>query len=86
VPHPLASHLAPLIDHDVAELREIVARWIVNEPSERERARYRRFGSELRALKTRILNRQYPPSEEEVEIALAAMLALAGRREESALE
>jgi len=86
MPHPLATTLAPIIDHDVEELREIVARWIVNEPSESERARYRRFGSELRALKLRILNRPCPPSEEEVEIALVAMLVLAGRNEEHVLE
>lgn len=79
MPHPLATHLAPLIDHDVQHLRSIVARWIVNEPSELERARYRRFGAELRALKQRIDARPSPPSEEEIEIALTALLALSGR-------
>ncbi|HLV20869.1 MAG TPA: hypothetical protein VKZ49_08300 [Polyangiaceae bacterium] len=78
--HPLATQLAPLIDRDVEELRQIVARWIVNEPCETERARYRAFGVELRALKSRILRRPIPPSEEEIEIALTALLALAGRR------
>jgi hypothetical protein len=77
--HPLASHLAPLIDQDVDDLRAIVAHWVVNEPSELERARYRRFGAELRALKRRIQARPTPPSEEEIEIALTALLALAGR-------
>jgi hypothetical protein len=77
--HPLATQLAPLIDRDVNELRQIVARWIVNEPSERERARLRMFGAELRAMKLRIQRRATPPSEEEIEIALTAMLALAGR-------
>ncbi|HEY3233073.1 MAG TPA: hypothetical protein VGJ84_00060 [Polyangiaceae bacterium] len=79
MPHPLASRLAPIIDHDVEDLRAIVAHWLVNEPSEIERARYRRFGAELRALKQRIDARPTPPSEEEIEIALTALLVLAGR-------
>jgi hypothetical protein len=83
--HPLASHLAPLIDEDLAELRSIVARWIMAEQSEGERARYRRFGAELRAVKGRIARRTVPPSEEEVEIALTAVLALAGRRQEASI-
>jgi hypothetical protein len=61
-----------------------VARWVVNEPCETERARYRRFGSELRALKQRISLRQEPPSEEDVAIALTALLVIAGRSESSA--
>lgn len=69
------------MDHDVDELHQIVARWIVNEPSEVERARLRAFGAELRAMKVRIERRPTPPSEEEIEIALTAMLALVGRRE-----
>jgi hypothetical protein len=79
MPHPLASHLAPIIDRDVDELRAIVAEWVVNESSEEERARYRRFGAELRALKARVQARPQPPSEEEIEIALTALLAIAGR-------
>lgn len=69
------------MDHEVDELHQIVARWIVNEPSEVERARLRAFGAELRAMKVRIGRRPTPPSEEEIEIALTAMLALVGRRE-----
>jgi hypothetical protein len=79
MPHPLATHLAPIIDNDVQDLRSIVARWIVNEPSELERARYRIFGAQLRAVKQRIDARPTHPSEEEVEIALTAALALALR-------
>jgi hypothetical protein len=74
--------LAPLIDRDVEDLRAIVARWIVNEPSDVERARYRRFGAELRVLKQRISARSQPPTEEEIEIALTALLVLAGRPED----
>ena len=77
--HPLAARLAPLIYDDVASLRTIVAGWVVNATSADERARYRRFGAELSALKRRIAARSEPPSEEEIEIALTALLALAGR-------
>ena len=78
--HPLAIELAPIMDHDVDELRAIVAHWVINEPSEVERGRYRRFGAELRALKDRIAARPAPPSSEEIEIALTALLVLSGRR------
>ncbi len=80
MPHPLATHLAPLMNRDVEDLRSIVAHWVVNERSEAERNRYRRFGAELRAVKDRIAARPEPPSEEELEIALTALLALSGRR------
>lgn len=80
MPHPLARTLAPLIDLDVDDLRAIVARWVLAEADESERARYRRFGAELRALKARIQARATPPSEEEVEIALTALLVLSGPR------
>ncbi len=82
MPHPLAAHLAPLIDEDLESLRTIVAHWVVNATTPEERARYRRFGVELSALKRRIAARTEPPSEEEVEIALTALLALAGRAEQ----
>ena len=80
MPHPLATHLAPLIDRDIDELREIVARWVLNESSEAERARYRRFGAELGALKARISAQKVAPSDEEVEMALSALLAIVGNR------
>ena len=78
--HPLACQLAPLMDRDLEELHQIVADWVLREQSETERARYRLFGGELRELKRRIAARPTPPTEEEVEIALAALLVLAGRR------
>ena len=40
--------------------------------------RLRRFGAELRAVKARIERRPQPPTQEEVEIALIALLALSG--------
>lgn len=80
MPHPLARTLAPLIELEVEDLRAIVARWVLAESDERERARYRRFGAELRALKARVEARKTPPTEEEIEIALTALLVLSGRR------
>jgi hypothetical protein len=78
--HPLATELAPLINLEVTALHEVVARWIVAEHDLDERARYRAFGSELSGLKRRIEARTTPPSREEIEIALTALLVLAGRR------
>lgn len=77
--HPLAATLAPMMTRDVEELHRVVAEWVVREKNERERARYRRFGAELRAVKARIQARPAPPTQEEVEIALTALLAIAGR-------
>ncbi len=77
--HPLAARLAPMMNRDVEDLHRIVAEWVIRERNERERARYRRFGAELRAVKDRIRARPAPPTEEEVEIALTALLAIAGR-------
>ena len=78
--HPLATELAPLIDRDLMMLHEVVARWVVAERDADERARYRAFGSELSAVKRRIEARSVPPTREEIEIALTALLVLAGRR------
>ncbi|MFO0564829.1 MAG: hypothetical protein U0263_04155 [Polyangiaceae bacterium] len=78
--HPLAQSLAPLMDRDLEELHCIVAEWVVKATDDRERARYRVFGSELAAVKRRISKRQSPPTREEIEIALTAVLALSGRR------
>ncbi len=78
--HPLASELAPLMDRNVDLLHEVVARWVVVEDDPAERARYRAFGSELGAMQRRIQARATPPTHEEIEIALAALLVLAGRR------
>ena len=77
--HPLATELAPMMNRDVDDLRRVVAEWVVREQSERERARYRLFGAALSRLKARIAARSVPPTEEEIEIAITAMLVIAGR-------
>lgn len=68
------------MDRDLEELHVIVAQWVVETNDELERARYRVFGSELGAVQRRISARSSPPSREEIEIALTAVLALSGRR------
>jgi hypothetical protein len=67
------------MNRDVDDLRRVVAEWVVREQSARERARYRRFGAELSSLKARIAARPVPPTEEELEIAMTAMLVIVGR-------
>lgn len=78
--HPLVSRLAPLMNHDVEELHGIVAEWVVSSPDDAERARLRAFGSELGKVKARIGARPAPPTQEEIEIALTALLAVASWR------
>lgn len=78
--HPLVSRLAPLMDGDLGQLRAIVAEWVLCTECHEKRAALRAFGSELGAVQRRIRNRAVPPTCEEIEIALTAVLALAGRR------
>lgn len=78
--HPLVSRLVPLMDHRVEELHAIVAEWVVGADTELERARFRAFGSELGKVQARIGARPVPPTSEELEIALTALLAVAGWR------
>lgn len=78
--HPLVTRLAPMMDGDLGQLRAIVAEWVLCTECEKQRAALRAFGSELGAVQRRIRNRPVPPTCEEIEIALTAVLALAGRR------
>lgn len=68
------------MNRNLDELHAIVAEWVVGERDDLERARYRVFGSELGAVQRRISARSSPPTNEEIEIALTAVLALSGRR------
>jgi nucleoid DNA-binding protein len=78
--HPLASRLAPLMQSDLETLRSIVAECVVDTACAEERAALRAFGCELGAVQRRIRNRSIPPTREEVEIALTAVLALVTKR------
>jgi hypothetical protein len=52
----------------------------LSSPDDAERAAFRFFGAELGAVQRRIRSRAAPPTAEEVEIALTAVLALVNRR------
>ena len=81
--HPLVSRIAPLMNGDLAILHREVARWVLESPTEGERNALRYFGAELGAVQRRIRRREEPPTEEEIEIALTAVLALVHRRAET---
>jgi nucleoid DNA-binding protein len=78
--HPLVSHLAPMMNREIEHLHRVVAEWVLDSATERERSALRSFGAELGAVQRRIRLRPSPPTEEEIEIALTAVLALSHRR------
>jgi hypothetical protein len=71
------------MDGELSILHREVARWVLESPSQAEKNALRYFGAELGAVQRRIRRRMEPPTEEEVEIALTAVLALVHRRAES---
>jgi len=81
--HPLVSRLAPLMNEELSVLHREVARWVLESHTEAERNALRFFGAELGAVQRRIRRRVEPPTEEEIEIALTAVLALVHRRTNS---
>jgi hypothetical protein len=75
---PIARQMAKLLaSSDVEELREVVARWLAEAPTERVRQQYQRFGAKLLELKQALASAPEQPSEEELELALTMMLKLA---------
>lgn len=75
---PMAAQMAQLLTgSDLAELREIVRRWVAEAPTERMRAHYEEFGKRLIALKERLADAPAEPTREEIESALTMMLRLA---------
>ncbi|OQX67253.1 MAG: hypothetical protein B6A08_16195 [Sorangiineae bacterium NIC37A_2] len=79
MPASLVRLLSTQMDRDIDSLWTIVAGYVLNAGCEQERAVLRHFGTELAAVKRRIERRPVPPSEEEIEIALTAVLALSRR-------
>ena len=76
----MARQMAKLLaSSDLAELREVVARWIAEAPTERVRQQYERFGAKLLELKRALASAPEQPSEEELELALTMMLKLAAQ-------
>jgi DNA topoisomerase IB len=78
--HPLVSAIAPMMNGELDHLHRIVAQWVMQSETEKERAVLRYFGAELGAVQRRIRLRTEPPSEEEIEIALTAVMALVHRK------
>lgn len=78
--HPLVSRIAKMMDGDLSKAHLLVAEWVLSSPSDAERAAFRYFGAELGAVQRRIRLRHAPPTAEEIEIALTAVLALVNRR------
>jgi urease accessory protein UreF len=75
---PIARQMAKLLaSSDLEELREVVARWLAEAPTERVRQQYQRFGAKLLELKQALASAPEQPSEEELELALTMMLKLA---------
>ncbi len=78
---PMAVQMAQLlVDSDMEELEEIVARWIKDAPSEAERHHYRQFGSKLLQLKGHLSTLPEPPGREDLEVALSMMLKFAAQK------
>jgi len=74
----MARQMAKLLtSSDLDELREVIARWLAEAPTERVRQQYQRFGAKLLELKQALAAAPAQPSEEELELALTMMLKLA---------
>jgi hypothetical protein len=77
---PMARQMAKLLaSSDVEELREVIARWLAEAPTERVRQQYQRFGAKMLELKQALAAAPQQPSEEELELALTMMLKLAAQ-------
>jgi hypothetical protein len=68
-----------LANSDLAELEEVVRRWLADAPTDRVRKQYLDFGSKLLELKRALASAPQQPSEEELELALTMMLKLAAQ-------
>lgn len=75
---PMAAQMAQLLaDSDLEELREIVARWVTDAPTEGVREHYRRFGQKMIELKQHLQALPVQPSRDDLEAALTMMLKMA---------
>ncbi|MFW5739317.1 MAG: hypothetical protein ACOC1F_03005 [Myxococcota bacterium] len=78
---PMAVQMTQLLlDSDLEELEEIVARWLKDAPTERDRHYYRQFGAKLLELKRQLSTLPQQPSREDLEMALTMMLKLAAQQ------
>jgi hypothetical protein len=78
---PMAQQMAKLLaTSDLAELREVIARWLFEAATDRIRQQYEAFGRQLLQLKAALASAPQQPSEQELELALTMMLKLAAGR------
>lgn len=81
--HPMARQLAQLLaTSDLAELEEVVARWVATAINERQRQQFREMGSRIIELKSVLQGGGTQPTREELELALSMMMALANDADE----
>ncbi len=74
----MARQLAQLLSgSDLAELTEVVKRWVDTAVSERQRQQYMEMGRRILELKAALSEGAAQPTREELELALSMMLALA---------
>ena len=66
-----------LVSSDLDELKEVVARWMAEAPTDRVRRQYADFGAKLIELKHALASAPEQPTEHELELALTMMLKLA---------
>jgi hypothetical protein len=77
---PMARQMAQLLaGSDLDELREVIARWLAEAPTDRIRRQYQKFGIKLIELKEALSSAPIKPSQEELELALNMMLKLAAQ-------
>lgn len=78
---PMAAQMAQLlVDSDLEELEEIVARWLKDAPSDAQRHHYRQFGAKLIELKRHLATLPVQPDRDDLEVALSMMLKLAAQQ------
>ena len=76
----MARQMAALLaGSDLDELREVIARWLAEAPTERVKRQYQQFGTKLIELKEALAHAPVQPSQEELELALDMMLRLAAQ-------
>ena len=77
----MASQMAQLlVDSDLAELEEVVRRWVAEAVTDSVRAQYRRFGGLMLEFKRRMEDMPVRPSREDLEASLSMMMAMAVSR------
>lgn len=81
----MAAQMAQLLTaSDLAELREVVDRWVSTAETGRQRRVFENFGARLVELKQELARSAVHPTKEDLEITLTMMLRLAAQGDPSA--